>query len=97
MAWQQRFNIHGQDEKLMTEVPVGLLAGTKIVPTAFPQNQGFRRLYGFWGLNLQGRQEDGWLNGLRIAAEVGIPFWQSLDGPQLRDKFMAMVGLQYTF
>ena len=97
MAWQQRFNIHGQDEKLMTEVPVGPLAGTKIVPTAFPQNQGFRRLYGFWGLNLQGREEDGWLNGLRIAAEVGIPFWQSLDGPQLRDKFMAMVGLQYTF
>jgi hypothetical protein len=73
------------------------MGSIKIVPTAFPDNQGFRRLYGFWGLNLQARDTDGFLKGFRIAAEVGIPFWQSLDGPQLRDRLMALVGVQYAF
>jgi len=97
LAWKQRFDIHGSDDELMTRVPLGPLSGTKVVPTAFPKTQGFRRLYGYWGINLMGGAEDGWLQGLRIAAEVGFPFWQSLDGPQLRDRIMATVGLQYSF
>ena len=96
LAWQQRFNIHGRDKKIVERTPP-MMGSIKMVPTAFPDNQGFRRIYGFWGLNLQAREDDGFLKGFRIAAEVGIPFWQSLDGPQLRDQFMATVGLQYTF
>jgi hypothetical protein len=97
LAWQQNFNISGRDRKLMTNFTMPMLAGKKTVPTAFPGNQGYRRLYGFWGINLWAPQKRGFFRGHRLAIEVGFPFYQSLDGPQLRDRVMGTVGWQYSF
>ena len=97
VAWQQSFNIHGRDPKIMTNSTMPMMAEKKTVPTAFPGNQGYRRLYGFWGINLWAPQERGFLRGHRIAIEVGFPFYQSLDGPQLKDRVMGTVGWQYSF
>ena len=97
LAWKQRFNIHGRDPAIMTRSMMPGLMGKKTVPTAFPDNQGSRRLYGFWGINLWAPQKKGFLRGHRLAIEVGFPFWQSVDGPQLKDRVMGTVGWQYSF
>ena len=39
----------------------------------------------------------GWLEGHRLAAEVGVPVYQNLAGPQLETDLIATLGWQKAF
>lgn len=65
------------------------------VQTANPDFQGGHLLDGHIGVNLIG--QSGFLKDQRIAAEFGIPFWQSLHGPQLQTTSVLTLGWQYAF
>lgn len=65
------------------------------VQTADPDNQGGERLDVGVGINLAG--QDGWLRGHRLAAEVLVPVYQRLNGPQLETDWIVTVGWQFAF
>ncbi|NNC89269.1 MAG: transporter [Akkermansiaceae bacterium] len=74
-------NIDGRDPRI---------AG--MVPTADPALRGGSRLDLSAGFNLY---ESG--NGVRLAAEAGLPLWQHLDGPQLGVDWWSMLGFQWAW
>lgn len=78
-------NIHGADPDL----------NPMMVPTADPSLRAGRRADLLLGWNFNGRQ--GLLRGQRLALEVGVPVYQSLDGPQLETDMTYMLGWQYAF
>ena len=48
-----------------------------------------------FGVNLAG--QDGWLRGHRLAAEVLVPVYQRLNGPQMETDWIVTVGWQFAF
>ncbi len=65
----------------------------QMVPTANPHALGGRELDAALGVNLYGR--GGAIRGHRLAAEVAVPIYRSLDGPQLETDWKLTVGWQY--
>lgn len=78
-------NIDGQDDDL----------DPAMVPTADPSRRGGERIDMLFGVNLYGRER--WMRGQRLAMEVGVPIYQSLDGPQLEADWLLTVGWQYAW
>ncbi len=66
-----------------------------LVPTADPDRRGGRRLDVWLGANWLFTK--GPLRGHRLAAEVGRPVYQDLNGPQLEVDWTATVGWQFAF
>lgn len=77
-------NIDGEDKKL-SPMPT--------VPTKDPGLRAGTRLDALLGINYVAHG----LNALRLAAEIGAPFYQNLDGPQLETDLVFTLGAQYTF
>ena len=65
----------------------------RVVPTVFTDLRSGTRADVSVGVNLQVPA----LPGMRIAAEVAAPVYQSLTGPQLETDLVATVGAQYAF
>lgn len=80
--WQ---NIGGRDPGLTP----------RMVPTADPHSRGGKRMDFLFGINLY--IPKGVLKGNRIAIDFGIPFAQSLDGPQLETDWYFTTGWQFSF
>lgn len=78
-------NIGGRDPGL---VPA-------MVPTADPDSRGGKRMDFLFGLNFY--VPKGVLKGQRLAIDFGIPFMQSLDGPQLETDWYFTAGWQAAF
>ncbi len=78
-------NIDGSDSKQM----LPLMA----VPTVDPNLRGGTRVDVLVGINFV----PSGLSDLRLAAEVGVPAYQKLDGPQLETDMVFTLGAQYTF
>lgn len=77
-------NIDGADSKLLA-MPT--------VPTKDPELRGGTRVDAMLGINFVPSS----LTSLRLAAEVGMPVYQKLDGPQLETDLVFTLGAQYTF
>ena len=77
-------NIDGADTKLLP-MPT--------VPTKDPDLRGGTRVDALVGVNFVPPA----LTSLRLAAEVGVPAYQKLDGPQLETDLIFTLGAQYTF
>jgi len=41
--------------------------------------------------------QSGTHKGHLLGIEAGVPAWQNLDGPQLKTRWTAMAGWQYSF
>ena len=67
-----------------------------IVPTADPNLRGGERLDLTLGLSFFRGKGEG-TQGLRFAVEVGVPIYQSLDGPQLESDWLVHSGVQWTW
>lgn len=80
--WQ---NIGGRDPGL----------NQALVPTADTNSRGGKRMDFLFGLNLY--IPEGILKGQRVAIDFGIPFMQSLDGPQLETDWYMTAGWQMSF
>jgi len=65
------------------------------VQTADPSNYGGDSIWFHAGVNLIGQR--GALRGHRLAAEVGVPLYRDLNGPQLETDWIATLGWQYAF
>ncbi|MFB9148597.1 transporter [Roseovarius ramblicola] len=65
------------------------------VQTADPDNYGGETVMLWAGVNLMG--QTGALRGHRLAAEVGVPLYRDLNGPQLETDWIATLGWQYAF
>lgn len=65
------------------------------VQTANPDFHGGHLMNGHVGVNLIG--QNGFLLNQRLAIELGIPLWQSLNGPQLQTTSVLSLGWQYAF
>ncbi len=61
-----------------------------IVPTAISALRGGERVDALLGLNYK-------MADFRLAAEVGMPVHQDLDGPQLETDWVATLGWQFSF
>jgi hypothetical protein len=82
-------NIDGAD-------PAYAMAVTnRLVPTVFPDLRAGERVDLSLGLNA--KVPTGVLEGFRVAAEVGVPLYQRLAGPQLETDFVLTLGAQYAF
>ena len=77
-----RDEIEGRDEEL----------NPGMVPTARPDLSSRKTVKGFAGLNLY--KPKGTLSGNRLAIEVGLPLYQDLDGPQLKNDYSFTIGWQ---
>ena len=65
------------------------------VQTADPDNHGGETLEALFGVNLAG--QTGWQKGHRIAAEIGLPLYRDLNGPQLETDLTFTLGWQKAF
>jgi hypothetical protein len=65
------------------------------VQTADPDNHGGETLEALFGVNLAG--QTGWMTGHRLSAEVGLPLYRDLNGPQLETDFTFTLGWQKSF
>ena len=65
------------------------------VQTADPNNYGGDTITLWAGVNLIG--QEGALRGQRLAAEIGVPVYRDLNGPQLETDWIAVLGWQYAF
>ncbi|MEM7494402.1 MAG: transporter, partial [Pseudomonadota bacterium] len=65
------------------------------VQTADPDNHGGETLEALFGVNLAG--QSGWQKGHRIAAEIGLPLYRDLNGPQLETDLTLTLGWQKAF
>lgn len=78
-------DIDGSDSELML-MP-------SMVPTANPNLRAGKRVDALLGVNFVPPA----LKNLRLAAELGLPIYQKLDGPQLETDLTFTLGGQYTF
>jgi len=85
LAWRQTFNPEGFDKRMWTTAS----------PLADPQLQAFRRLDALFGFDFY--VTGGRFEGVRLSVEAGLPAFQSVDGPQLRNRWSLTAGLQYAF
>jgi len=65
------------------------------VQTADPNDYGGDRADGYLGVNLIA--PSGPLEGYRLGIELGAPFYQKLNGPQMKEKWQLTVGVQKAF
>ena len=65
------------------------------VQTADPANQGGDTLEALFGVNLAG--QTGWIKGHRLSAEIGLPLYRDLNGPQLETDLTFTLGWQKAF
>ena len=65
------------------------------VQTADPDNHGGETLELLAGINLAG--QTGWQKGHRIAAEIGLPMYRDLNGPQMETDLTFTLGWQKAF
>ena len=65
------------------------------VQTADPANHGGDTGEALFGVNLAGQM--GWQKGHRLAAEVGLPLYRDLNGPQLETDLTFTLGWQKAF
>ena len=77
-------DITGRDSRIMGPVQ-----------TADPDNYGGDTITLFAGVNLVSQR--GALRGHRLAAEIGVPVYQDLNGPQMETDWIATLGWQYAF
>ena len=66
-----------------------------MVPTARTDLRGGQRVDALVGVNLM--EHKGLFAGHRLAAEIGAPIYQDLDGPQLATEVRGTIGWQYAF
>lgn len=85
LAYVANGNIDGADPEL----------NPAMVPTADPDLRAGQRLDVGLGVNFLNGTGD--LAGLRAAAELLLPVYQDLDGPQLEVDSTLVLGLQYAF
>ncbi|WP_198244354.1 transporter [methane-oxidizing endosymbiont of Gigantopelta aegis] len=78
-------DIHGADPQLMATMS----------PTADPQIRGGKRIDMLLSVELYA--PDGTLKGQHLGFEIGLPVYQSLDGPQLETDWVISGGWQWTF
>lgn len=78
-------DIHGADPEL----------NAKLVPTANTDIRGGKRLDMLLSVELYAPQ--GILKGQHLGFEIGVPVYQSLDGPQLEADWTVSAGWQWTF
>ncbi|MBT5265422.1 MAG: copper-binding protein [Rhodospirillaceae bacterium] len=64
------------------------------VQTADPDNYGGERVQAALGLNFRGSGE---LSGMRIGFQVAMPLYQDLNGPQMKQSWVATAGLTFMF
>lgn len=76
--------IYGSDEAIAAPVQ-----------TADPDNYGGSTVEALFGVNLAG--SDSWTKGHRIAAEIGLPVYRDLNGPQLETDITFTLGWQKAF
>jgi len=77
-------DISGQDSRIVGAAP-----------PADPNNYGGETVTLFAGVNLVAQR--GALRGHRLAAEIGMPVYQDLNGLQLETDWIATLGWQYAF
>jgi hypothetical protein len=85
--WRQNLNINGREESSSVN--------PAIVPTADPGRRAAASLSLLGGVNFA--LPEGMLSGVRLALEVGVPVYQTLDGPALETDWMMTAGVQYAF
>ncbi|MCS3903708.1 hypothetical protein J2T55_001739 [Methylohalomonas lacus] len=85
LAGQHVDRIDGRDDQIMAPVQ-----------TADPDNYGGDRVDLLFGVNLAGQPGTA-LAGHRLAAEVGTPVHQDLNGPQLETDWTITVGYQFAW
>ena len=95
-------NISGQDNRISQFIKrdgafVLDMNGNRIpsVPTAYPNLRGGERAD--LGISINFLQPRGMFKNHRLAAELLIPFYQHLDGPQLEVDYMYTLGWQAVF
>jgi len=66
-----------------------------MVPTVFPENFGGTVISTGLGLNFL--IPEGPLKDIRVGAEIALPVYRSLNGPQLETDETITIGLQYAF
>lgn len=81
-------NIDGQDPAYAGAVAM------RMVPTVITDLRAGERVDVSVGANVMA-PDNGPLHGLRVAAEVGVPVYQRLAGPQLETDLVFTVGAQY--
>jgi hypothetical protein len=85
-------DIKGADDKISRALmPMGM-GPFPSVPTAFTNLRGGSRANFAVGANYYIRS--GFASGHRLAAELGVPIYQTLDGPQLETNWTATLGWQ---
>jgi hypothetical protein len=82
-------DIDGSDPAYDVEVAMRLL------PTVFTDLRAGKRFDVGVGVNLLAPEET--FHNVRIAGELILPAYQSLDGPQLKTQLHGILGVQYTF
>lgn len=65
------------------------------VQTADPANHGGETVEALAGINLAG--QTGWQKGHRVGAEIGLPLYRDLNGPQLETDLTFTLGWQKAF
>lgn len=63
------------------------------VTTADPDNYGGKTLEASLGFNITPPK----LSGIEIGAEITVPLYQNLNGPQMKRDYSATLGVQYRF
>jgi len=81
---QSQGKIEGQDTAIIAPVQ-----------TADPNNHGGDQAHILFGINLLGQSDS--LKGHRIAAEVSLPIYRNLNGPQLETDHTVTLGWQKAF
>lgn len=85
--WQQWGNLKGRDGQLQTTI-----GPNQLVQTADPDLQAGRRLDILGGVNILFPEVMGLENHLNV--EAGLPIYQYLDGPQLKQSWSFWAGWQ---
>ena len=93
IEWQAWGDIDGADSRIGTNAPFAPNPPT--VPTAQTNLRDGQRIDVHWGINWVTEKGPG--RNQRLAAEIGIPVYQNLDGPQLETDLLLTLGWQMAF